>query len=156
MKNNLKSQKFITLSITLLLASFIVTPELTAKHKQDHSDSSKATNSGNIQTISSMAKLAETKAQAQANHKVVVIKFFSPDCGHCHKIAPAYSKAAANSNYNHVLFTEVNAPANRDIAQKHNITAYPTFVILDHTGMEFKRVRGANMPAVEAALTELK
>jgi thiol-disulfide isomerase/thioredoxin len=156
-KNNLSSpKKILTLSLVLLLANLVTTSELTAKHKHGQTDSSKSINNGKIQAINSTAKLEEIKAQAQADHKVVVIKFFSPGCSHCTKVAPAYNKAAADSNYDYVIFTEVNAPANRDVAQKYSIAAYPTFVILGYNGVDVKRVRGANMPAVEAALTELK
>ncbi|HLB93910.1 MAG TPA: thioredoxin family protein [Candidatus Babeliales bacterium] len=153
MKNNLRSQKFVTLSVVLLLASFTAIPEISAKH---HTDSSKAANSGKIKAIGSIAELETTKAQAKTSNKVVAIKFFSPSCSHCHKVAPAYSKLANQADYDHVIFTEINAPANRDIAQKYSITAYPTFVILDRNGAEAKKIRGANIAAVEAALAELK
>ncbi len=153
MKNNLSNpKKILTLSLVLLLAGLVTTPELTAKHKHDKV----TTKSGNIKTIGSTDELEATKAQAKANNKFIVIKFFSPSCSHCNKVAPAYSQLTTEADYNHATFTEINAPENRSIAQEFNITAYPTFVILNLSGAEVKRIRGANIAAIKTALTELK
>lgn len=63
----------------------------------------------------------------------VLVKFYSPNCGHCSKIAAPYKELANSYNPKEVLFLAVNGDAAGDagqIAEDYNITGYPTFVFI--------------------------
>ncbi|KAF3942053.1 Thioredoxin [Dactylella cylindrospora] len=97
-----------------------------------------------------MSKVVTISSEAQLNqlissHSVVVIDFFATWCGPCKAIAPMYERLATSlTEANKMVFTKVDVDQQRTIAQKHEITAMPTFVLY-RNGAEADRVRGGEM-----------
>jgi len=50
-----------------------------------------------------------------------MIKFYAPWCGHCKTLAPEYEKAAKNLEYDNVIFADVDATVETEIATEYDI-----------------------------------
>ncbi|KAI0363535.1 thioredoxin-like protein [Pilatotrama ljubarskyi] len=86
---------------------------------------------------------------SRSKDKLSVIDFHATWCGPCHMIAPTYEALA--KQYPHVNFLKCDVDQAKDVAGRYRITAMPTFVFLKGAS-EVERVRGANKPALEAAV----
>ncbi|EPS43078.1 hypothetical protein H072_2955 [Dactylellina haptotyla CBS 200.50] len=90
-----------------------------------------------------------------SKNSVVVIDFFATWCGPCKAIAPIYSKFAAElSQPGKIAFIKVDTDKHQGIAQAHQISAMPTFLVFQG-GNETHRIRGADIPKLTSALKEL-
>ena len=60
----------------------------------------------------------------------VVVKFFSPHCPHCKKMAPTYSEFAIKmqNDYKNVHVAEVDCSMYRDVCGYYKIGGYPTIL----------------------------
>ncbi|KAI0639965.1 thioredoxin-like protein, partial [Trametes polyzona] len=85
----------------------------------------------------------------KSKDKLSVIDFHATWCGPCHMIAPTYEALA--KQYPNVNFLKCDVDQAKDVAGRYRITAMPTFVFLKGSS-EVERVRGANKPALEAAV----
>jgi protein disulfide-isomerase-like protein len=57
----------------------------------------------------------------------VLVMFFSPNCGHCHNMMPAWEELAQNFNgYNGVQVIKVNGAENQQLSQMHGVQGFPT------------------------------
>ncbi|KAI8866561.1 thioredoxin-like protein, partial [Ramicandelaber brevisporus] len=83
--------------------------------------------------------------------KVVVIDFHATWCGPCHAIAKPLEALAARYAAS-AVFLKVDVDRHQDIAQEYRVSAMPTIVFLVK-GQEVDRVRGADMRAIENALS---
>ncbi|KAI0778733.1 thioredoxin-like protein [Trametes elegans] len=86
---------------------------------------------------------------SKSQDKLSVIDFHATWCGPCHMIAPTYEALA--KQYPNVNFLKCDVDQAKDVAGRYRITAMPTFVFLKGAS-EVERVRGANKPALEAAV----
>jgi len=68
-----------------------------------------------------------------AKHKVSMIEFYAPWCGHCQQLKPAYIAAAKELGGGIPLFAvDANEEKNAPIAQKFQVRGFPTlFIIVD-------------------------
>jgi len=67
--------------------------------------------------------LDETLKSTEA---LIVVEFYSPNCGNCVAIAPVYEKLSEEFQKN-ATFTKINAPLNMDLAYHYGVMATPTF-----------------------------
>ncbi|CAE6502835.1 unnamed protein product [Rhizoctonia solani] len=103
--------------------------------------------------ITHFSNKADHDAFVAANNYLTVIDFHATWCGPCLQIAPIYDKLA--EEHEDVKFTKVDVDAAPDVAQHYQISAMPTFVFLKD-GKEVDRLRGANPPALTAAIAKNK
>ncbi|KAI0660620.1 thioredoxin-like protein [Cubamyces menziesii] len=89
---------------------------------------------------------------SKSKDKLSVIDFHATWCGPCHMIAPTYEALA--KQYPNANFLKCDVDQAKDVAGRYRITAMPTFVFLKGSS-EVERIRGANKPALEAAVRRL-
>ena len=65
------------------------------------------------------------------SHDISLVEFYSPNCGHCTKLAPTYEKAAkALASYvTPIHLAKVDVTAEKEIGEKYKISGYPTLRI---------------------------
>jgi thioredoxin-like negative regulator of GroEL len=69
---------------------------------------------------------------AMSSHDLVLINFYSPTCGTCEDLKPAYEEAAAILQEDNVVLAQVDCVANDAICDKYKIKAYPTLRLFRH------------------------
>jgi thioredoxin len=90
-----------------------------------------------------------------SSNRITVVDFYADWCGPCKAIAPIYEQLSAQlSRPGTLAFTKVNVDAQKQIAQTYNITAMPTFMVFK-SGRESKRIKGADVKALDAAVKQL-
>lgn len=82
------------------------------------------------------------------NDLPVLVDFWSPTCGPCHMMAPAFEQAARALSPR-VRLVKCDTAANQEEAMRHNIRSVPT-LILFRRGREAARISGA-LPAEDIA-----
>ena len=64
------------------------------------------------------------------NNKYVMVKFTAPWCGHCKSIKPKWASAAelyqGDEAETEVVFANVDATANNELATEYGVSGYPT------------------------------
>lgn len=102
----------VMLSIFLLFSSFVLLSKADETEKRD-----------NVLVLTK-----DNFDDVMNEHPFVLVDFYVPWCGHCASLAPHYEKAAemVASENGGVLFAKLDATAESEIAEKHNITGYPT------------------------------
>jgi thioredoxin 1 len=84
----------------------------------------------------------------------VIVDFHATWCGPCHAIAPIYEQLATkNAVSDSIAFVKVDVDAQPEIAAKYNISAMPTFLVIQE-GNVVQTVRGANPPALKKAIED--
>jgi thioredoxin 1 len=95
----------------------------------------------NITSISEFDKLV-------SSNTYVMIDFTATWCPPCKMIAPFFERAAAeNASEGNVAFVKIDVDAQQELAQRFNITAMPTFILLKD-GKEVQTAKGANPTAI--------
>ncbi|KAH7376969.1 thioredoxin [Plectosphaerella cucumerina] len=85
---------------------------------------------------------------------VVIADFYADWCGPCKAIAPHFEKLAQeHSRPKKVAFCKINVDTQSSISRALGVTAMPTFIIF-HAGQPVETIRGANPPALTAAITK--
>ena len=79
--------------------------------------------------MKSLTTLQEAKNAIKNNQKVM-IKFFSPMCGHCNAIKGYYLKLG--KKYPKVHFCEVNVMEYDDLSKEYGVFAVPTFLYFEN------------------------
>lgn len=65
--------------------------------------------------------------------KDVLVEFYAPWCGHCKNLAPVWEKAAqAMKTEPKCIVANIDATADSDIAQKYEVSGYPTIKFFPH------------------------
>ncbi|KAF1948108.1 thioredoxin-domain-containing protein, partial [Byssothecium circinans] len=104
----------------------------------------------------SISSLEELEALSNSNDYTLV-DFWATWCPPCKAIAPVYEKLAAqNTQKDQLAFAKVDVDAQATIAKKYNISAMPTFILLNRGGVPIKAVRGADAKGIQALITYAK
>ncbi|XP_049647154.1 protein disulfide-isomerase A2 isoform X2 [Accipiter gentilis] len=74
-------------------------------------------------------------ARALSEHRLLLVEFYAPWCGHCQRLAPAFAQAAATLRNESSLarLGKVDATAQAALANEFGITSYPTLKLF-HDG----------------------
>ncbi|NXW81982.1 PDIA2 isomerase, partial [Alopecoenas beccarii] len=67
-------------------------------------------------------------ARALSEHRLLLVEFYAPWCGHCQRLAPAFAQAAATlrNESSPARLGKVDATARAALASEFGITSYPT------------------------------
>ena len=68
---------------------------------------------------------------ALTTYTFILIKFYSPSCGHCQHLAPIYEAASvivSQSSFEAEM-AEIDVTKERESASKYEIHAYPTMIL---------------------------
>ncbi|KAF9356628.1 Cytoplasmic thioredoxin isoenzyme 2 [Mortierella sp. AD094] len=101
-----------------------------------------------VKAITSAAEFDELLASG----KKVIVDFHAVWCGPCKVIAPKFQKF--DEEFADVEFVKVDVDEVPEIAQKHEVTAMPTFLSF-HQGKKVNKVLGANEANLKALINEV-
>ena len=93
-------------------------------------------------TLTDITKLSQLE-ELFTQHKYVVVKFSAEWCGPCKRIHPVYERLSNSEKYNSVCFLHIDVDEVRDICEKYDVEAMPTFILFQN-GEELVRFEGAN------------
>ncbi|MCD7963811.1 MAG: thioredoxin family protein [Rikenellaceae bacterium] len=95
--------------------------------------------------------MEEAKSQAAKEDKLIFVDIYTTWCGPCKTMSEKIFPQKEVGDYFNSNFINVKFDAERgegiQVAKNYNVTAYPTFLILDKEGKEVGRVVGAKTPA---------
>jgi protein disulfide-isomerase-like protein len=66
-----------------------------------------------------------------SSKKKWLVKFHAVWCGHCKRLAPIWEQLSESVEAESVGIAKVDAPHNRDLADKFHVKGYPTLIFLD-------------------------
>jgi thioredoxin 1 len=99
--------------------------------------------SGNVYKI---AQVSELDSLLSSN-TYVVADFYADWCPPCRAIAPVFSKLAdSHALKGQLAFAKVNVDHVRDVAQRYDISAMPTFVFFENGKPKEVGAKGVNEP----------
>ena len=80
--------------------------------------------------VASSVDLTIADFDASIKDSAVFVKFFSPNCGHCRKLAPIWEKVAANSQAGSESFRvgNVDCTSQSDLCNRFNVRGVPTLI----------------------------
>jgi len=81
--------------------------------------------------------------------KVTVVDFYATWCGPCKAVAPQYEDMSRSYDEKQCVFCKVDVDRCRDIAQRFNVTAMPTFAVFRERAL-VESIRGADMGRLRA------
>lgn len=75
----------------------------------------------------------QTIDEAIASFPYLIIKFYAPWCPHCQELAPEYASAAGSEEIKQlgVTFAEVDVEFHSQLADKFDVTGYPTLILFE-------------------------
>lgn len=94
------------------------------------------------------------KKEIQDHPRPTVLRFHRPGCPACEQSHAAWKELSNRQDMRHFKFYSINTQVYSDFANKANITAVPTFVIVSRSVPDAKIV-GANMSRLEQILKSL-
>ncbi|PIL27794.1 hypothetical protein GSI_10947 [Ganoderma sinense ZZ0214-1] len=88
---------------------------------------------------------------AKENKQPIIVDFFATWCGPCKVIAPIFEQLA--SHYPNGVFLKVDVDKVPPIAQKYQVTAMPTFIVIKESGV-VDMMRGADARGLAAMVAK--
>ncbi|KAM5541766.1 hypothetical protein V8D89_004495 [Ganoderma adspersum] len=101
--------------------------------------------------IDSVSDWNTTLRAAKEKNQPIIVDFFATWCGPCKAIAPTFEQLA--SQYPNGVFLKVDVDKVPPIAQKYQVTAMPTFVVIRETGV-VDMLRGADPRGLSAMVAK--
>lgn len=83
---------------------------------------------GDVQIIHSLSEVDLIINQAPAN-QLIVLDFASNNCPPCEMIAPIYHELSELDEFDSVLFLKVNVSDHPEVAERHGVDGWPTFLL---------------------------
>ena len=102
---------------------------------------------GRVEAVHDDDELDAKLKKAKDNKQVAVVDFYATWCPPCKAAAPRYG--AMREEMPDALFLKVDVDKCKAAAQKHGITAMPTFHVFGADGDKFDSVRGADLAKVK-------
>lgn len=84
---------------------------------------------------------SEFRRRVLSPNEMWMVNFYSPDCGHCHNLAPVYKKLA-KSLKNLVNVAAVNCKMSQQICGANGIQAYPTIKLFGYDAARVEEYSG--------------
>ncbi|CAG9535168.1 unnamed protein product [Cercopithifilaria johnstoni] len=79
---------------------------------------------------SSVTKLTKEEfTEFITTHRLTLVKFYAPWCGHCKKLAPEYEKAAKKLKGSDIILAEVDSTVEKSLTAEFDVSGYPTLYI---------------------------
>ena len=85
--------------------------------------------------------------------KAMLIKFYAPWCGHCHKLAPVLNKLSKKIGNTKIVVSALNCDK-YDISDKLNIQGYPTIFLVKRSTGHLIENKGRN--DLDSLIQEIK
>ncbi|TBU45452.1 thioredoxin-domain-containing protein [Dichomitus squalens] len=101
--------------------------------------------------VDSVSHWNTTLRTAKEKNQPIIVDFFATWCGPCKAIAPTFEQLAAQ--YPKAVFLKVDVDKLPAIAQKYQITAMPTFVVIRESGV-VDMLRGADPRGLSAMVAK--
>jgi protein disulfide-isomerase-like protein len=60
----------------------------------------------------------------------VIVKFYSPNCGHCIQLAPTWIELAAALKGTEIRVAEIDCSANQNACNRYGVTGYPSIKLI--------------------------
>lgn len=92
--------------------------------------------------------LAQLEELMSENGGPAVIDFWSPTCGPCKAMAPAFEAVAAELSEEPIRFVRINTASRAQLAQPFNIHAVPTILFVHNGEILDVRVGALSGPAL--------
>lgn len=96
---------------------------------------------GNVEQAQRVSEPSSRVRQEEVR-RLTVLDFSATWCGPCKVFAPVFHEVAEEYK-DQADFRTIDIDQERALAEKYNIQAVPTLVVLDENGKELKRVEGA-------------
>lgn len=92
-----------------------------------------------VENYSDLSEISEASQLKPKSGEVVFVKFYAPWCGHCTKLKPTWGELTDRFNQQTVnnkkiKVVQVNCDNYPKIAEKYNVSGYPTIRILTSSG----------------------
>lgn len=92
----------------------------------------------------------EALKKAQSEKKDLFVDFYADWCGPCKMMSTEVFTRPEVGEYFNARFVcvqiDADAPANKTLAKKYNVTALPTMIFISREGKEMRRIQGALDP----------
>lgn len=107
--------------------------------------------------------LQDALKSAKAQHKPIMIDFYTDWCGWCKKLdSDTYSDPKVNAASGKFICVKINAEKEPALAGKYGVSGYPTIIFLDSNGNVIRKIPGylppdgflANMNKILPALPD--
>lgn len=94
-----------------------------------------------VQQIDSLEQLTEL-----SKNKIVIVDFYADWCGPCKMIKPKFE--SFSQTYTNIVAVKVDVDEAGDVAEKYDISAMPTFIVLKN-GEKVDEMVGADTGKLE-------
>jgi thioredoxin 1 len=104
-----------------------------------------------------MATLEITQENIEStvsDNDIVILDFWGPNCGPCHRFAPVFEEAS--DKHTDVVFGKIDTSKQHGLARELGIQAIPTLMVFRDNILLFRESGALPPPALEDLLTQVK